>query len=91
MKIKTSRRRRSPEEWREILGRQAESNLSVEKFCRRESISVNVFRRWRTKLAAAPLPIRSGFVELKSAAVAACESVVRVELQLPNGAILRIA
>ena len=88
MKTKSSRRRRSAEEWREIIRRQAESGLSVERFCQRDSISVYVFREWRRRLVAAALPVKSRFVEL---APGMAKESVRVELQLPNGAILRIA
>jgi len=88
MKTKSSRRRRNAEEWREIIRRQAESGLSVERFCRRDSISVYVFREWRRRLGAAALPVKSRFVELTPGTD---KESVRVELQLPNGAILRIA
>ena len=90
MKMKVSGRRyRSSEEWRAILGRQAGSGLTIRQFCERESICEQGFFRARKRLNA-QLPTRHpGFVELTSAV--AGDPVVRVELQLPSGAVLRIA
>lgn len=36
--------------WRGVIGRQAESDLSVADFCRQESISAPSFYSWRRKL-----------------------------------------
>jgi hypothetical protein len=49
--IKRKWRRRSGEEWRELLARHASSGLSVAAFCARESISVSSFPRWRALVA----------------------------------------
>ena len=90
MKGKTSGRQyRSGDEWRAILGRQAGSGLTIRQFCKRESICEQGFFRARKRLGAQVPARHAGFVELNSAM--AGDPVVRVELQLPNGAILRIA
>jgi len=36
--------------WREILGRQAESRVSIREFCATEGLSVPSFYAWRKKL-----------------------------------------
>ena len=46
-------RRRSQDEWREVLVRQESSGLSVASFCAHESISVSSFQRWRALVASA--------------------------------------
>jgi len=42
--------RRSPDEWRSLLGKFGASNLGVDAFCRREGISSANFYRWRSLL-----------------------------------------
>jgi hypothetical protein len=44
--------------WREVLGRFADSGMSVHAFCKREGVSANSFRRWRSRLAPSP-PIQA--------------------------------
>lgn len=44
-------RRRSAEQWGQLLSRQAESGQSVEAFCRGEGVSPASFYRWRRQLA----------------------------------------
>ena len=83
------RRYRKPEEWREVIKRQRESGLTVKDFCTREHIHEKGFYRSRRKLSEVPTA-RQTFVELAhSNSVAG--TAVRVELTLPNGAVLRIA
>ena len=95
---------RDPElwaEWRERSQRFARSGLTVAAFCGRERVSTGSFYVWRRKLAAessatvrvvdqraaegvSPLfvPVR---LPLESAGTAG-----RVEIELPNGAIVRV-
>lgn len=42
--------------WRGLLARQAESGLSVARFCRQESISAPSFYSWRRKLRGGAAP-----------------------------------
>lgn len=42
--------------WRELLGRQARSGLSVRRFCGLEGVSEPSFYLWRKRLAAMPRP-----------------------------------
>lgn len=48
---KTKGIRRSRDEWRALLRRFGASELGVEAFCRRESISAASFYRWRSTLS----------------------------------------
>lgn len=57
-----SRRRRSAEEWRKIIGDQRRSGLSVAAFCRRARVQLVTFYGWRRRLRG-----EHGFVELKIA------------------------
>ena len=89
MKKSRGGRHRSSEEWRAILCRQADSGLTIREFCERESVCEQGFFRWRNRLGGEARAPRPRFVEVSHAAPT--KDVVRVELQLPNGAILRIA
>lgn len=87
--LKGKWRRRSGEEWRALLARQASSGLSVPAFCARESISVSSFQRWRALLSSAgtgaqaqtPVPQES-FVDL---GLLASGTASRLELKLDLG------
>jgi hypothetical protein len=50
MMEKIGRERRSESAWREIVGRQAESGLSVQSFCEREGIKSASLYGWRSRL-----------------------------------------
>ena len=90
MKAKTNGRRyRSSEEWRVILARQAGSGLTIREFCQGEALCEQGFFRARKRLGAQLPERRPRFVELNAGM--ACDALVRVELQLPSGAVLRIA
>ncbi len=43
--------------WRELIGRQAESGVTVDEFCRRQQVSPSSFYDWRRRLAGAARPI----------------------------------
>jgi putative transposase len=90
-------KRRSQGEWRSLLARFAESGMSVEAFCRSESVSEASFYRWRTRLGEA-LPVakpadarRSGFVDLGVlGALPSSLRRVEVKLDLGGGVILHL-
>ena len=50
---KIGRERRSEGAWREIVGRQAESGLTVQAFCEREGIKSASLYGWRSRWVAA--------------------------------------
>jgi len=81
-----SRRRRSAEEWRKIIGDQRRSGLSGAAFCRRARVQPVTFYAWRRRVRG-----EHGFVELKIAddAVAGVPRVASpgspaLELRLPR-------
>lgn len=50
-KSEGKRRRRTAEQWRELLERQAASGQNVEAFCRSVSVTTASFYRWRKQLS----------------------------------------
>lgn len=90
-------KRRSQEEWGSLLARFAESGMSIEAFCRSESISGASFYRWRARVGAAlavakpPEARRSGFVDLGVfGALPRSLPGVEVKLDLGGGVILHL-
>ena len=59
--------------WRQRIEAQQASGLSVEEFCRRESINRSRFYLWRRRIASAA---REGFVAVNVASSVSCEEVV---------------
>jgi putative transposase len=90
----TRRMRRSAEEWRTIVARQAESGRTVEGFCQEEGLSRSVFNRWRVRLArgtstASPRRARpKPFLELGEFS---STSAPTVRLELGGGIVLTIS
>ena len=79
--------RRSAAEWRTICERFVQSRLGPKEFCQREAIALGTFKKWYpryTESGAQP----GAFVELVSPAVS--REPWAVELELPNGARLRL-
>ncbi len=83
----SDRVRRSASEWREIVSRFEPSGLTIDAFCRRESVTSSSFHRWRAKLASEVGP----FVELAVPAPTPTDaSPWTVELELPGHIVLRV-
>ena len=83
--------RRSASEWREILDRFHRSGLSARAFCKRESLVVGTFHRWRKQLATDGDAEARGpeFVEVASSGER-FPAFWAVEVELPDGRILRM-
>ena len=85
-----SEKRRSEGEWRSLLARFPDSGMSVEAFCRRESISDASFYRWRARVGDAVTVRKSAdlgrpaFVDLGVLSSAA-SALPRMELKLDLG------
>lgn len=80
------RPRRTAEEWRRIVERQAASGQSVEAFCAAAGISSTSFWRWHERLSEANGAGTDGlFVELGTA-----PETWDVELELGAGVVLRV-
>lgn len=75
---------RTDAQWQALFESQRRSGLTIDAFCRREGISVSSFNRRRAMLRSP-----EAFVELPS--LAAALPVLRIELDLGAGVVLRIS
>lgn len=77
------------EHWRAMCERQAESGISIARFCREEGIAAWKFRYWRRRLAE-PEPGCGGpvFRELRIDGSGGADTPIEVEL--PGGAVVRL-
>lgn len=84
---RSRRKRRSEGEWTEILRRFESSGLSPGEFCRRGSLALSSFQRWRRRLG----PVAAAeFVELvPTSADSTPPASWSLEVALPNGVCLR--
>ena len=48
---KTHKRRRSPEQWQNIMLAYENSDLTQADFCRKESLVLSTFHKWRQRLS----------------------------------------
>ncbi len=80
---------RTADEWRRIMKRYEKSGLTIEAFCRREGVPKNSFWNWRRRLRKEQVPAKKSFVEIVPQK-AEPEAPLRVEIQFPNGAVLRV-
>ena len=80
------RSRRSREEWRVLVDRQAESGMTARRFCEVEGISESYVHQWRRRLS--PGHGVGSFLEVTSEMLQSGR--VRAELDLGNGVVFRI-
>jgi len=90
--LRNGKVRRPASEWRQLYDQFARSGLTAREFCRRESINLASFIRWRKRIEAETVaneqPESERFVEVASSdGVPAFWSV---EFELPDGRILRV-
>jgi hypothetical protein len=76
------------QKWREVIGRQRSSDLSVAVFCRRYGIPVSSFYAWKRKLGRAPTA--PAFIEAKVEGLPAKRSVGTMEVYLRGGRRVRV-
>lgn len=79
--------RRGEPEWRRLVARFEASRLDAASFCDRESISLSSLHRWRRRLRE---PDHDGFVEIPVPALSTSASEWSLEVELPNGVVLRL-
>lgn len=81
--------RRTAEQWRELIEQQAQSDLTVEAFCRRRGVAVSTFFARRRKLADRAGP---AFVEVTASTEPPALPVADspLELILPGGMMIRV-
>jgi len=89
--------RRTRQQWRALIKRFDASGLSVQAFCRRESISEVSFYRWRKALGArgagGALVVQGsapGFVSLEAVNARPLRERVELKLDLGEGVVLHL-
>lgn len=81
---------RKREQWRERIGEQVRSGLSVKEFCKEQGLTECSFYSWRKRLAEQQEPVRFALVDREAMVVADSVREARLELVLASGARLRI-
>lgn len=91
---------RSADGWRGLMGRQAQSGLSVAAFCRREGLNAWTFYGWRSRLRGRAVDEQppesksrteepgSGFIDL--GALSGASSRCEIRLDLGGGVVLQM-
>ena len=83
--------RRSSQEWARLVDKFRQSGLTQVEFCRRKDLRLSSLQRWCQRFPAA----REAFIELAPPAIEAKTGSETgtswlVELELPNGGVLRL-
>jgi putative transposase len=84
-----TKKRRSEADWRAIIARFDGSGTSMAEFCRRESIGLESFRRWRNHLDSSQQRA-SGFLELGTLPTPVEASRLELKLDLGCGIVLHL-
>ena len=87
-------KRRTREQWQVLVDEQAESELSVSKFCAQYDLTVSNFYLWRKKLSddsqsLAPQDNWLAF-DMPASGNQSAGSTWEIELALPGGVVLRM-
>ena len=86
--------RRTAEQWRSLIGEQAESGLSQRAFCKRKRLSLSTFTLWKRRLseaevlASAQSEDQATWIDLGQ--LASSRSGWDIELDLGEGVCLRL-
>jgi transposase-like protein len=78
------RDRKKEEFWRQRLGAQAGSGLSVRAWCRRHGVRESAFYWWRTRLARRKAAAPPSFAPVHVVADTAVVAAGRIEIMLPG-------
>jgi len=82
------RPRRSRSEWERVFSEFKLSELSRSAFCKQRAINLTTFLRWHRKIVETP----RDFIDVTPPRVSTSQVAVwSVELELPNGIMLRLA
>lgn len=91
-------KRRTPEQWRDLVDQQRDSGLSAMQFCKQQSIGYASFCSWRKRLSESPVSDstssdEAGFLDLSSlmGASSSSGSGWNIVLSLGNGVELRLS
>ncbi|WP_077528986.1 IS66 family insertion sequence element accessory protein TnpA [Vreelandella utahensis] len=91
-------KRRTPEQWRDLVDQQRDSGLSAMQFCKQQDIGYASFCNWRKRLSEDPVSDstgsdEAGFVDLSSlmGTSSSSGSGWNIVLSLGNGVELRLS
>lgn len=91
---KTTRTRRTADQWRTLIAEQASSGMSQEAFCKHKRLALSTFANWKRRLASEPTveneraPDPSRWIDLGS--LGGTGAGWDIELDLGNGVCLRL-
>lgn len=91
---KTTRTRRTADQWQKLIAEQAVSGMSQEAFCKEKRLALSTFANWKRRLGSEPAvgdeqaPERSTWIDLGS--LGARSSGWDIELDLGDGVCLRL-
>ena len=87
-------KRRTREQWQELVDKQAESELSVSEFCTHHDLTVSNFYLWRKKLSddSQPFAQQDNWLafDMPASGNQSAGSTWEIELVLPGGVVLRM-
>ena len=87
-------KRRTREQWQELVDKQVESELSVSEFCAHHDLTVSNFYLWRKKLSddSQSLAQQDNWLafDMPASANQSAGSAWEIELALPGGVVLRM-
>ncbi len=99
--IRTTRTRRSAEQWRALIAGQVASGMGQEAFCKHKQLALSTFAYWKRRLAFAsdersecsePTPDSLNWIDLGRLGLGAgTGSGWLIELDLGNGVCLRVS
>lgn len=93
---KTTRTRRTADQWRKLIAEQADSGLSQAAFCKHEQLALSTFANWKRRLSgktrttACDQPQPSAFPWIDLGAVTGSAPGWEIELDLGDGMSLRL-
>ena len=91
---RTTRTRRTADQWVKLIAEQGDSGLSQEAFCKQKRLALSTFANWKRRLATEPAlqredtPNPSTWIDLGS--LGARSSGWAIELDLGDGICLRL-
>lgn len=93
---KTTRTRRTPDQWRTLIAEQASSGMSQKAFCKHRRLALSTFANWKRRLASEPVveneraPDPSRWIDLGSLGAERGSPGWDIELDLGDGVCLRL-
>ena len=63
--------------WREVIGKQNTSGLSIAEYCRNQQIRSNDFYSWRRRIKKRQA-VRQGFLELSPSVISSSDAGIRI-------------